>query len=284
MDTNQLQLENEKLNARLDKAKEVFRQQAIDIKAKDEAYLKLKDEYDELNKQFSELETQKQSISDMYNKTVDGLKMRDNEIEELKKTISKFEEGNSNHDALQEELNTTKKALHIANESISEYASKCTRYDEVIKSLNEKNDDLDVLATSRLVDIKKRDEDIENLNKNIEEINGTYNKLNDEFSNLVIKYNDIFADKEKLASDYNALILKYEELQNTYNTLVEECKSKTEALNKALDEVQVLTKRLNTESGKIEEVKSKTEVAVTSIKKKLQALNDGLGDEFNIFG
>ena len=282
MDTNQLQLENEKLNARLDKAKEEFRQQAI--KAKDEAYLKLKNECDELNKQFSELETQKQSISDMYNKTADGLKMRDTEIEELKKTIYKFEEGNSNHDALQEELNTTKKELHIANEKISEFESKCTRYDEVIKSLNEKNDDLDVLATSRLADIKKRDEDIENLNKNIEEINGTYNKLNAEFSNLVIKYNNIFADKEKLSSDYDALILKYEELQNTYNNLVEECNSKTEALNKALDEIQVLTKRLNTESGKIEEVKSKTEVAVTSIKKKLQALNDGLGDEFNIFG
>ena len=156
MDTNQLQLENEKLNARLDKAKEVFRQQAIDIKAKDEAYLKLKDEYDELNKQFSELETQKQSISDMYNKTVDGLKMRDTEIEELKKTISNFEEGNSNNDVLQEELNTTKKELHIANEKISEFESKCTRYDEVIKSLNEKNDDLDVLATSRLADIKKK--------------------------------------------------------------------------------------------------------------------------------
>ena len=39
MDTNQLQLENEKLNARLEKAKEVFKQQAADIKAKDEAYL-----------------------------------------------------------------------------------------------------------------------------------------------------------------------------------------------------------------------------------------------------
>ena len=36
--------------------------------------------------------------------------------------------------------------------------------------------------------------------------------------------------------------------------------------------------------GKVEEVKTKTEAAVTSIKKKLQTLNDGLGDEFNIFG
>ena len=119
MDTNQLQLENEKLNARLDKAKEVFRQQAKDIKAKDEAYLKLRDEYNELikerdthieantklNKQLSELETQNQSISDMYNKTVAGLKIRDNEVEELRKTIAIFEEGNSDYDELQEDLN-----------------------------------------------------------------------------------------------------------------------------------------------------------------------------------
>ena len=302
MDTNQLQLENEKLNARLDKAKEVFRQQAIDIKAKDEAYLKLKDEYDALNKQFSELETQKQSISDMYNKTVDGLKMRDTEIEELKKTISKFEEGNSNHDALQEELNTTKKELHIANEKISEFESKCTRYDEVIKSLNEKNDDLDVLATSRLADIKKRDEDIVNLNKTVEEITGIYNQLNNEHNLALVQIKEL---NDKVTHLQDSIVSKnnaYKNLQDTYDDLNKkhmqdsealnnkiemlesEVSNKTEALNKALDEIQVLTKRLNTESGKIEEVKSKTEVAVTSIKKKLQALNDGLGDEFNIFG
>ena len=138
MDTNQLQLENEKLNARLEKAKEVFRQQAIDIKAKDDAYLKLKDEYDELNKQLSELETQKQSINDINNKNATALKMRDNEIEELRKNIAKFEEVNSKHDDLQEELNTAKKELHIANGTIAEYASKCTRYDEVINTLKEK--------------------------------------------------------------------------------------------------------------------------------------------------
>ena len=157
MDTNQLQLENEKLNARLEKAKEVFRQQAADIKAKETAYSLLTDEYNKLikerdtfaqdnvklNEQISELEVQKQSISDMHNKTATALKMRDNEIEELRKNIAKFEEGNSKHDDLQEEFNTTKKELHIANETITEYASKCTRYDEVIKSLNEKNGELE---------------------------------------------------------------------------------------------------------------------------------------------
>ena len=295
MDTNQLQLENEKLNARLEKAKEVFRQQAADIKAKDDAYLKLKGEYDELNKQLSELDAQKQSICVMYDKTVTALNMRDDEIEELRKTIAKFEEGNSKQDGLQEELNTTKKELHIANETINEYASKCTRYDEVIKSLNEKNEDLDVLATSRLADIKKREEDIVNLNNTIEQ-------MNTEFANITIKYNDTITDKNELAKSKEAITKSYKELQDTYNKLAEENISKVQFLNNvieqlkkdiedkddrlvdALDKVSELQKQLETESGKVEEVKTKTEAAVTSIKKKLQTLNDGLGDEFNIFG
>lgn len=295
MDTNQLQLENEKLNARLEKAKEVFRQQAADIKAKDDAYLKLKDEYDELNKQLSELETQKQSISNMYNKTVTAINMRDDEIEELRKNIAKFEEGNSKQDGLQEELNTTKKELHIANETINEYASKCTRYDEVIKSLNEKNDDLDVLATARLADIKKREEDIVNLNNTIEQ-------MNTEFANLTIKYNDTITDRNELAKAKEDMTKSYKELQDTYNKLAEENTNKVQFLNNVIeqlkkdiedkddrladlwDKVSELQKQLETESGKVEEVKTKTEVAVSSIKKKLQALNDGLGDEFNLFG
>ena len=295
MDTNQLQLENEKLNARLEKAKEVFRQQAADIKAKDDAYLKLKDEYDELNKQLSELDAQKQSICVMYDKTVTALNMRDDEIEELRKTIAKFEEGNSKQDGLQEELNTTKKELHIANETLNEYASKCTRYDEVIKSLNEKNEDLDVLATSRLADIKKREEDIVNLNNTIEQ-------MNTEFANITIKYNDTITDKNELVKAKESIAKSYKELQDTYNKLVEENTNKVQFLNNvieqlkediedkddrlvdALDKVSELQKQLETESGKVEEVKTKTEAAVTSIKKKLQTLNDGLGDEFNIFG
>ena len=232
MDTNQLQLENEKLNARLEKAKEVFRQQAADIKAKDDAYLKLKDGYDELNKQLSELETQKQCITDLHNKTATALKMRDDEIEELKKTIAKFEEGNSKYDALQEELNTTKKELHIANETINEYVSKCTRYDEVINTLKEK----------------------------VKELQDTYNKLVEENTN------------------------KVQFLNNVIEQLKEDIEDKDDRLVDALDKVSELQKQLETESGKVEEVKTKTEAAVTSIKKKLQTLNDGLGDEFNIFG
>ena len=295
MDTNQLQLENEKLNARLEKAKEVFRQQAADIKAKDDAYLKLKDEYDELNKQLSELDAQKQSICVMYDKTVTALNMRDDEIEELRKTIAKFEEGNSKQDGLQEELNTTKKELHIANETITEYAAKCTRYDEVIKSLNEKNDELKETVNHNNIELNSNSDKIKQLNTTIE-------RINTEFSNLVKKYNIIVSDKDKLVSDNNSLISGYKELQDTYNNLVierdndvqtlkhtieqlkKDIEDKDTQLTDACTKVSNLTKQLEKESGKVEEVKTKTEAAVTSIKKKLQTLNDGLGDEFNIFG
>ena len=129
MDTNQLQLENEKLNARLEKAKEVFRQQAADIKAKDDAYLKLRDEYNEVVRERDiHLEANAK-----FNK----------QILEAEALIKELQTSDSaNNESLQEELNSVKKELHIANERIVDYDAKCTRYDEVIKSLNEKNDEL----------------------------------------------------------------------------------------------------------------------------------------------
>ena len=51
MNTEQLKLENEKLTARLEKAKEVFRQQAAEAKTREEAYLKLRDEYNNVVKE-----------------------------------------------------------------------------------------------------------------------------------------------------------------------------------------------------------------------------------------
>ena len=65
---------------------------------------------------------------------------------------------------------------------------------------------------------------------------------------------------------------------------LKDIEDKDAQLTDTCTKVSNLTKQLEKESGKVEEVKTKTEAAVTSIKKKLQTLNDGLGDEFNIFG
>ena len=243
MDTNQLQLENEKLNARLEKAKEVFKQQAADIKAKDEAFIKLRDEYNE-------------------------------------------------H---QIELNNTKKDLHIANEKINEFESKCARYDDVIKSLNEKNDGV-VSQYNTLQNtynqLNEKYGDLESKYNNSEYLRKSYTEATNELNAEVARLQDVIVSKDtaykSLQDTYNDLngehIRDGKELNNKIDTLESELSEKTEALNKALNEIQLLTTRLNTETDKIEEVKTKTEVAVTSIKKKLQALNDGLGEEFNIFG
>jgi chromosome segregation ATPase len=203
--------------------------------------------------------------------------------------------------------------------------------------LNEKNDELDSLATSRLTDIKKKDEDIVNLNNTIEEINKQLSEISEKHHNLVFNYDELtdkhnllteqFADleseynnSEDLRKSYTEATTKlndevsrlqdiivskdaaYKNLESTYNDAVvehvrdvnalkhtieqlkSELTSKDEKLTKALAEVGTLTRKLDVASGKVEEAKTKAEVAVTTIKKKLQALNDGLGDEFNIFG
>lgn len=324
MDTNQLQLENEKLNARLEKAKEVFRQQAADIKAKDEAYLKLRDEYNEVVRE-KEIHVEANA---KFNKQI-------LEAEALIKELQTSDSTNS--ESLQEELNSVKKELHIANERITDYDAKCTRYDEVIKSLNETNDELQGLSTSRLADINKSKEEIKKLDDTILEINTQFTELNEKHHNLVLKYDELttehnllneqfidleneYSNSEELRISYTEATNKlneevnrlqdiivskdaaYKNLESTYNDAAAEhirdvnaLKYTIEQLKKDLEDkdtklvdacakVGRLTKQLEDESGKVEEVKTKTEEAVTSIKKKLQALNDGLGDEFNIFG
>ena len=300
MDTNQLQLENEKLNARLEKAKEVFRQQAKDIKAKDEAYLKLRDEYNEVVRERDiHLEANAK-----FNKQI-------LEAEALIKELQTSDSSNS--ETLQEELNIVKKELHIANERITDYDAKCTRYDEVIKSLNETITELNnkyaALETKETEEynalVLKYDDltaeynllivqfaDLENEYNNSEELRKSYteatNKLNEEVSRL----QDIIVSKDaaykNLESTYNDAAAEHirdvNALKYTIEQLKKDLEDKDAKLVDACAKVGRLTKQLEDESGKVEEVKTKTEEAVTSIKKKLQALNDGLGDEFNIFG
>ena len=324
MDTNQLQLENEKLNARLEKAKEVFRQQAAEAKAKDEAYLKLRDEYNEVVRE-----------RDIHLEANAKFNKQLLEAEALIKELQTSD--SANNETLQEELNSVKKELHIANTQLEGYDTKCTRYDEVIKSLNEtiqnlqmKNDELEGLATSRLVDSKKNDEELEKLNATIEEMNANKTALEEKYNLLEAQFNDLereYTNSEEQRKSYREVADKinnevtrlqgvieskdaaYKNLESTYNDFAAEHVRDVNALKYTIDQLKTelekkdtdlkgvekllldkaetiksLEDKLTAESGKVEEVKTKTEVAVTTIKKKLQALNDGLGDEFNIFG
>ena len=324
MTVEQLKLENETLTARLNKAKEVFRQQAADIKAKDEAYLKLRDEYNDVVRE-------RDTHIEANAKFNTQLLAAEATIAELKAS------DNSNAEALQEELNATKKSLHIANTQLEGYDTKCTRYDEVIKSLNEtiqnlqmKNDELEGLATSRLVDSKKNDEELEKLNATIEEMNANKTALEEKYNLLEAQFNDLereYTNSEEQRKSYREVADKinnevtrlqgvieskdaaYKNLESTYNDFAAEHVRDVNALKYTIDQLKTelekkdtdlkgvekllldkaetiksLEDKLTAESGKVEEVKTKTEVAVTTIKKKLQALNDGLGDEFNIFG
>ena len=295
MDTNQLQLENEKLNARLDKAKEVFRQQAKDIKAKDEAYLKLRDEYNEVvrerdihleaNAKFNiqlleaeelikELKTsqgKQQELGDAYN----DLKTKNDELESLAS-------------ARLSDINKSKEEIKKLDDTILEINNQLSEISEKHHNLVFKYDEL----TTEHNLLNEQFADLENEYNNSEELRKSYtdatNKLNEEVSRL----QDIIVSKDaaykNLESTYNDLAAEHirdvNALKYTIEQLKEDLKKSDEKLTNALAEVGTLTRKLDVETGKVEEVKTKTEVAVTTIKKKLQALNDGLGDDFNIFG
>lgn len=246
MDTKQLQLENETLNARLDKAKEVFRQQAADIKAKDEAYLKLRDEYNDVVRE-----------RDIHLEANAKFNTQLLEAEELIKEL-KASQGK------QQELGDAYNDLKIKN-------------DELTAEYN--------LLTAQFSDLENEYNNSEELRKSYTEAT---NKLNEEVSRL----QDIIVSKDaaykNLESTYNDLAAEHirdvNALKYTIEQLKKDLEDKDAKLVDACAKVGTLTKQLETETGKVEEVKTKTEVAVTTIKKKLQALNDGLGDEFNIFG
>lgn len=298
MDTKQLQLENETLNARLDKAKEVFRQQAKDIKAKDEAYLKLRDEYNEvvrerdihieanakfnkqildaeaLIKQLKESQEKQQELVDSgydreaYVGQIDGL---NDKIDELTEAVKYWEE-----------------KYHKLSEA---HSSESTE----LNNLKVKNDEL----TTEYNLLNEQFVDLENEYSNSEELRKSYteatNKLNEEVSrlqdiivskdaaykNLESTYNDVAAEHIR---DVNALKYTIEQLKTSIDKKDTDLKGLETLLLEKAETIKSLEDKLTAESGKVEEVKTKTEVAVTTIKKKLQALNDGLGDDFNIFG
>ena len=323
MDTNQLQLENEKLNARLEKAKEVFRQQAADAKAREEAYLKLRDEYNNVvrerdihieanakfNKQILEAEAlikelksaqekQQELVDSGYDREayvgqIDGLNDKidvlSKEKDELSEAVKYWEERYhklseahlvestelNNLKVKNDELNTQLEELN--NKHTTEYNALVLRYDNLTAEYN--------LLNAQFIDL-------ENEYNNSEELRKSYtdatNKLNEEVSRL----QDIIVSKDaaykNLESTYNDFAAEHvrdvNALKYTIEQLKKDLEDKDAKLVDACAKVGTLTHQLETETGKVEEVKTKTEEAVTSIKKKLQALNDGLGDEFNIFG
>lgn len=292
MDTKQLQLENETLNARLDKAKEVFRQQAKDIKAKDEAYLKLRDEYNEVVR---ERDIHIEANAKFNKQILEAEKL----IKELKESQEKQQQELSDAgydreayvgqiDGLNDKINELTEAVKYWEERYHKLSEAHSTESTELNNLKVKNDEL----TTEYNLLNAQFTDLENEYNNSEELRKSYtdatNKLNEEVSRL----QDIIVSKDaaykNLESTYNDAAVEHirdvNALKYTIEQLKKDLEDKDTKLVDACAKVGRLTKQLEDESCKVEEAKTKTEEAVTTIKKKLQALNDGLGDEFNIFG
>lgn len=256
MNIEQLKLDNEKLNARLEKAKEVFKQQAADAKAKDEAYLKLRDEYNEV------------------------IKERDTHIEANAKLNKQLADAGYDRESYVGQIDALNDTINGLNATINELKSKHADYAE-----------LDALATSRLADINKLKEEVEKQDKIIDGLTEEESKLSQKYADALnavdeANYNiDALKEKLDIANKLNEELTKeIEEKNSIINDCDAEIDRLSEELNGANDKIKVLTDKANAQENTVNEIKSKVETKVAVVKKALQTLNDGLGDEFNIFG
>lgn len=242
-----MEAELQKLQDRLAKAKEVFRDMDAKMKEKDAKLSETEAQLNTMEQRWKEadnyVEQLKREKAELIETHKNEKLILNHDIDDAKGYIDKL---SADNDALNAELENVKvkarEALDKSNTNIAvlqeKYDKETARLQQIIndnlaanKDLTMRNDELDGLATARLTDINKLNEDITKLNEVI----------------------------ETLKSDS-------EELGNARATIT--------SLNAQITEL----KQQNATT------KSHVEAKVSEVKKRLQALNDGLGEEFNIFG
>ena len=316
MDTNQLQLENEKLNARLEKAKEVFRQQAADIKAKDEAYLKLRDEYNEVvrerdihleaNAKFNKQILEAEELIKEYNALVlryDDLYSEHNLLNEqfadLEKEYTNSEELRKSYTEATNKLNEEVSRLQdiiiskddayknlesTYNDASVEHVRDVNALKYTIEQLKEDLKKNEEKLTNALAEVDKQDNIILGLNEvesewssKLADALNTISNLSEELSKTKNNYEDVLSDR-------NALVSRMDVVLDTIDGLKETVEKKDTEIESLKNEINSLNDVINHQDIEAKEVRAKVETKVAEVKRAIQTLNDGLGDDFNIFG
>ena len=191
MDTKQLQLENETLNARLDKAKEVFRQQAKDIKAKDEAYLKLRDEYNEVIRE-RDIHIEANA---KFNKQILEAEALIKELKESQEKQQELADASYDREAYVGQIDGLNDKIDELTEAVKYWEEKYHKLSEAhstesteLNDLKTRNAELEGLANARLTDINKSKEYIFLPHE-------SWNFLGIKYQDKIVDLSDITLDK-----------------------------------------------------------------------------------------
>ena len=293
-----MEQEIQKLQARLDKAKEVFREMNAKDKEKDARIAELEAQLAEAvaiannnstvgNDAIAELKAQLRTMEDRY-------KQADTYCEKIK-------EDNEKLSNLNEML---RNQVEGAKNDINELIVEKTNLNTQIKEFEIANEDL------RLENMKNKGER--------DRIELDYNALNESFKTVteenallkekMIEFNERFTMYEETNTEYKQSIDKLIETKHKLETEIESLKSgenvlrvEISNLNGTITEAEKtisaqdkqilslqtqntqLTNSLNKAEKDNSQIKETVTKHVATIKKSMQGLNDGLGSDFNIF-
>lgn len=293
----------QKLQARLEKAKEVFRE----MNAKDK----------EKDARIADLEAQlAEAIANAVANANNNAKENEGTIADLKAQLRTMEdrwrladEHCNELTEVNEKLSNVNEMLHNqvegAKNDINELIVEKTNLNSQIKEFEIANEDL------RLENMKNKGER--------DRIELDYNALNESFKTVteenallkekMIEFNERFTMYEETNAEYKQSIDKLIETKHKLEVEIESLKSGENVLraenNRLLETITEAEKTVNAQNEQISSLKTQnTQLTnmlnkaeqdnsqiketvtkhVATIKKSMQGLNDGLGTDFNIFG
>ena len=215
-DINLLKQENNKLNARLAKAVEVFKEQKANIEKLTKEYEELKDQINRTpqeevisTEKWNALATEKENLE----KTIDS---KDKAYKVLQDTYNEVFGKNTK---LENEIANLKKTIDINTEEtkklVNDYENKITRLEE---------DNIKLGENGKLLEDAKLDYD--KIQREHNALMDTYNKLNNEYSDIYTKYNDLeqgrIKSEEQLNSLNNLCIQMKEDIKEKKD-IIEDC-------------------------------------------------------------
>ena len=293
-----MEQEIQKLQARLDKAKEVFRE----MNAKDK----------EKDARIAELEAQlAEAIANANNNATEGedaiadltaqLRTMEDRYKQADTYCEKIKEDNEKLSSLNEML---RNQVEGAKNDINDLIVEKTNLNTQIKEFEIANEDL------RLENMKNKGErdrieiDYNALSESFKTVTEENNRLKDE----MFEHNERFTMYEETNAEYKQSIDKLVETKHKLEIEIESLKSgenvlraEISKLNETIAEAEKtvtaqdkqilslqtqntqLTNSLNKAEKDNSQIKETVTKHVATIKKSMQGLNDGLGSDFNIF-
>lgn len=188
----------------------------------------------------------------------------------------------------------TTKLTHLLNDTTTKLQDK----EAELKTMGDRWKSADEFATKYETESKMLHETVDNMNSDLskvkEELEAAQeyvNKRDVQFENLQKAFNDERANVLTLNGNIKELEDRLSNAQEDINdqakyitSLTESNKEKDQTISSLESRIKILTDELSKAQQDKTAFKETVSKHVTAVKKAMQGLNDGLGDEFNIFG